>query len=134
MTELPASRPALLYDSECRLCRFSARVVVRLDRSEELVILPLQDEAAAALLAGLPEHERSATWRLARPDGSLTGYGAGAPELLAAMGTTRPVGRLLRHVPDGLLERIYTAVARNRSTLGRFVPDGPAPRRFSSLD
>lgn len=129
MSGMPAPRPVLLYDGECRLCRFTARVVACLDRGEELAILPFQDEAAAPLLAELPESERSATWRLARPDGSLTGYGAGAPEVLGAMGVTRPVGRLLGHVPDSLLDRLYALAARNRSALGRFVPDGPPPRR-----
>ncbi len=127
---MPASRPVLLYDSGCRLCRFTARVVARLDRGEELAILPFQDEAAAPLLMELPETERSATWRLARADGSLAGYGAGGPELLAAMRVTRPVGRLLGRVPDRLLDRLYAVAARNRATLGRFVPDGPAPRRI----
>jgi predicted DCC family thiol-disulfide oxidoreductase YuxK len=126
---LRASRPVLLYDAECRFCRFTARVVAWLDRRAELAILPFQDEAAAPLLAKLPESERSATWRLARPDGSLTGYGAGGPELLAAMAVTRPVGHLLRHIPDSVLDHVYALAARNRSTLGRFVPDGPAPRR-----
>jgi predicted DCC family thiol-disulfide oxidoreductase YuxK len=127
---MPAPRPVLLYDGECRLCRFTARVVARLDRREELAILPFQDEEAAPYLAGLPMSERSATWRLARPDGSLAGYGAGAPELLAAMGVTRQVGRLLGRVPDSVLDRLYALIARSRGTLGRLVPDGPAPKRF----
>lgn len=130
MSGMPSPRPVLLYDGECRFCRFTARVVDRLDRREELAILPFQDDAAAPLLAELPERERSATWRLARPDGSLAGYGAGGPELLAAMGVTRPVGRLLGRVPDSVLDRLYALAARNRSALGRFVPDGAAPRRI----
>jgi len=83
MSGMPAPRPVLLYDGECRLCRFTARVVAWLDRGEELAILPFQDEAAAPLLAKLPESERSATWRLARADGSLTGYGGPSQEGIA---------------------------------------------------
>ena len=123
-------RPVLLYDGECRVCRFTARVVSRLDRREELAILPLRDDAAAPLLEALPANERHATWRLARSDGSLIGYGAGIPALLAAMRATRPLGRLFGQVPETALERLYSLVARNRGTLGRLVPDGPSPRRF----
>jgi hypothetical protein len=72
-------------------------------------VLPLDDPDADALLAPLPEHERLETWRLVRRDGSLVGYGVVR-------------GRL----PDAL----YRLVAEHRSVLGRFVPDGPAPRRY----
>jgi predicted DCC family thiol-disulfide oxidoreductase YuxK len=82
------------------------------------------------LLADLPESERLATWRLARRDGSLTGYGAGISELLTAMRGTRLVGRLLGRVPQNALDWLYALIARHRSTLGHLVPDGPAPRRF----
>ena len=120
----------LLYDGECRLCRFAARCVVRLDRRHEVAFLPLQDDAASRLLAVLAENERLDTWRIAQPNGSLTGRGAGVPDLLDAMWLTRLGGRLLELVPDSALEAMYQAIARNRGSLGRFVPNGPAPRRF----
>ena len=120
----------LLYDGECRLCRFAARCVVRLDRRHEVAFLPLQDDAASGLLAALPENERLETWRIAQPDGSLTGYGAGVADLLDAMRLTRTAGRVLGLVPDPALEALYRAIARNRGSLGRFVPNGVAPRRF----
>lgn len=123
-------RPVLLYDGECRLCRFAARCIVRLDRRQELAILPLQDEAATPLLAAVPAGERFDTWRLASSDGSLGGSGGGAPVLLEAMGLTRPLGRLLGRIPLATLERAYGVIARNRGKLGRLAPDGPAPRRY----
>jgi hypothetical protein len=72
-------------------------------------VLPLDDAAAAELLAPLPDNERFASWRLARRDGSLVGYGI-----------------VRGRVPDAL----YRFVAGHRDVLGRLVPDGPAPRRF----
>jgi predicted DCC family thiol-disulfide oxidoreductase YuxK len=120
----------LLYDGECRLCRFTVRCVVQLDRRQELALLPLQDDAATSMLAAVSEDERLETWRLASTDGSLSGFGAGAPELLQAMGVTRPLGRLLGTIPDAMLDRAYGLIARNRGTLGRLVPQGPAPRRY----
>lgn len=129
MTPEPLRRPVLLYDGECRLCRFVVRCVVRLDRRQELAVLPLQDEAATPLLAAVPASERFDTWRLASKDGSLNGFGAGAPGLLQAIGVTRPLGRLLGRIPDPMLDRVYGLIARNRGALGRFVPEGPAFRR-----
>jgi len=126
----PLPRPVLLYDGECRFCRFAARCVVRLDRRHELALLSLQDNRAMPLLAALPASERLATWRLARPDGSVTGYGAGIPDLLGAIRLTRPAGRLLGQLPDSMLETLYRVIAGNRGILGRLAPDGLAPRRY----
>jgi predicted DCC family thiol-disulfide oxidoreductase YuxK len=123
-------RPVLLYDADCRICRFTARTVARLDRERELALLPLQDPAAKPLLASLHEDRRLETWRLVRSDGALTGYGAGVPELLAATRLGRPAGRLLGLLPPGVLDAGYGFVARHRGRIGRFVPDGSAPRRF----
>jgi predicted DCC family thiol-disulfide oxidoreductase YuxK len=120
----------LLYDGECRLCRFAARCVVQLDRRQELAFLPLQDEAATPLLTAVPDSARFDTWRLAGSDGSLGGSGSGVPVLLETMGATGPLGRLLRRIPGPMLDRAYGLIARNRATLGRLVPEGPAPRRY----
>lgn len=124
------ARPVLLYDAECRLCRFAARAVLRLDRERELGVLPLQDPEAASFLEPLPKEERLTSWRVEQPDGSLTGLGAGVVPLLRAMRLTRPAARLVALIPDRALDAAYGAVARHRSMLGRAVPDGPAPRRF----
>ena len=126
----PARRPVLLYDAECRLCRFAARAIVRLDRDAELAVLPLQDDDAAGLLSRLPEEERLASWRLVRPGGDIAGEGRGAPELLSALRLTRPIARLVQLVPPRALDATYRLVAGNRRRLGRLVPDGPTPRRF----
>jgi predicted DCC family thiol-disulfide oxidoreductase YuxK len=123
------TRPVLLYDADCRLCRFAARLVARLDRRRELGFLPLGDPAAAPLLERLPETERFSSWRLAQPDGSLPGFGAGVADLLRAMRYTRPLGLLLAVIPDRALDSVYDVVARHRGRIGRVVPDGPGPRR-----
>ena len=124
------ARAVLLYDAECRLCRFAARVVLRLDRERELAVLPLQDPVATSLLEGLSEKSRLASWRVVQPDGSLAGLGAGIVPLLRSMRLTRPAARLIALVPDRALDTVYGVVARHRGRLGRMLPDGPAPRRF----
>ena len=129
MSDRP-SRPVLLYDAECRLCRFVARTVARLDRRSELLLLPFREEAASPLLEGVPAEARYDTWRLVAERGSWSGYGRGAVQLLRAMRLTRPAARVAELVPSGMLDRLYRVVARNRGRLGRLVPDGPAPRRY----
>jgi predicted DCC family thiol-disulfide oxidoreductase YuxK len=122
-------RPVLLYDAECRFCRFCVRAIARVDRRERLGFLSLQDDETAALLGGLLASERLGSWRLVAIDGTLGGFGAGTVGLAGALGFTR-VARLLDRIPDATLDGIYRAVARRRGFLGRLVPDGPAPRRF----
>ena len=126
-----ASRPVLLYDGDCRLCRFAARAVARLDRGGEVLLLPLADDEASSLLADVPVDERLATWRLVTGDGSHFGYGRGVVELLRTMRTTRSAARVIGALPPRVLDRFYAFTARHRSRLGRVVPDGPAPRTYS---
>ena len=117
-------RPVLLYDADCRFCRWSARLVLRSDRDKRLAFLALQDDAATPLLASLSPEERLASWRLAEPGGGLTGRGEALGILLVIL---YPRLEALTALP---LERLYSLVAGNRSRLGRIVADGPAPRRF----
>lgn len=71
-----------------------------------------------------------ATWHLALPSREPTGYGRGLIELLHAMTATRRAARALGLVPEAVLDRVYGVIARNRSRLGRLVPDRPGPLRF----
>jgi len=118
-------RALLAYDGDCRFCRFVARVLVRLDRRASLAVLPFADPEARRLLETIPEPERETTWHLV-VDGRRSSGGAGLYDLVGILPGTRPLAPLLRLLP---LAAIYRFVAGHRSRLGRFVPDGPAPRR-----
>ena len=51
--------------------------------------------------------------------------------VLAEMQLTRPVGRALGALRmSPVIDALDWFVARHRKRLGRFVPDGPAPRRY----
>jgi len=114
-------RPVLLYDADCRFCRFVARTVVRLDREERVAFLPLQDDEARGLLADLPEAERMASIHLVEPDGQRYSRGAALTRLIRRLGLPAPA-KLLGHA--------YDPIARNRGKFGKHVPDGRAPRRY----
>lgn len=92
--------------------------------------MPLTAPEAEGLLAAVPEDERLESWRLVHEDGTIAGRGSGGAALLESMAVSRPAGRALALVPARVLELGYGLVARNRGLLGRFVPDGPAPRRY----
>jgi len=83
---------------------------------------------AAQLVAPLPEDERLASWHVRWPDGRVTSRGAAAIDLLRTLGHPGSATAATRLAEP--IERLYSFVAEHRDTLGRFVPDGPAPRRY----
>jgi predicted DCC family thiol-disulfide oxidoreductase YuxK len=125
------ARPVLLYDTDCKLCRFAARVVAQLDRRRSLAFLGLNEASADRLLEHVPEDERGSSLRLVLPDGRMVSAGAATLGVLERLPATRPLARaaeLLHAQPAA--EALYVVVARNRDRLGRLVPDGHAPRRY----
>ena len=88
----------------------------------------MEDPAAEALVASLPEQDRLASWHLTSPDGRIASRGRAGIELLDALGQPR-LSRAAAGAA-GPIEQMYGFVAGHRDKLGRFVPDGPAPRRF----
>ena len=125
-------RPVLLYDGACKLCRFAARAASVLDRDEQVALLPLEDTEAGSLLAAVPRSVRNGRWWLVRRDGAaLPGDGGAGVVLLEELRVTHRVGRILRtSQASTLVDGLDALIARHRSRIGRFVPDGPAPRRY----
>ena len=115
------ARPSLLYDSDCRFCRFIVRIVLRLDRHDQIAYLPLQDRDARRLLSDLTDEQRMASIHFVESDGQRVSAGPAFARMLGHLGVPPRPAQLL-----GLL---YRPVARARGVLGRLVPDGPAPRR-----
>ena len=103
-----------------------------MDTGGELALLPLNHEEAGNLLASVPEEERTDCWWLVLHDGvPVRGDHGGAVLLLMALRFTRPVGRILNllHL-SAVFDALDQVLSRLRGHLGRFVPDGQAPRRF----
>jgi predicted DCC family thiol-disulfide oxidoreductase YuxK len=125
MTPVP-----LLYDPDCGFCRLCVAVILRWDGHGRLRAVALRSEEADALLAGMPEDERMASWHLARPGPgrSVQSAGAAFPELFGLLPGGRPLARLAARFPRAS-ERGYRWVADHRSLLGRAVP--AAARRWA---
>jgi predicted DCC family thiol-disulfide oxidoreductase YuxK len=122
----------MLYDGDCRLCRWAARAVDRLDRHEQVALLSLSDDEALGLLASVPEEARYERWWLVRRDGTVVpGDDGGGVELLKELRLTRRLGRVLERLgASALIDALDRLVSRRRGQLGRLVPDGTAPRRY----
>ena len=84
------------------------------------------------MLASVPEEERGQCWWILLRDGTLVrGDEGGGVILLAEIRLTGPLGRALRAVRlSPVIDVADRVLARYRSRLGRFVPEGPAPRRY----
>jgi hypothetical protein len=95
-------------------------------------LLPLADEEASRLLGRIPEKARDDCWWVVMRDGiPIPGDAGGGVALLGEVRLTQPLGSALRVLrASRLVDALDKLVARQRGALGRFVPDGPAPRRY----
>ena len=80
----------------------------------------------------MPQEARDECWWLVLGDGTpIAGDAGGAVALFAEVRLTQPLGRALRTLhASALLDALDKVLARHRGRLGRFVPEGPAPRRY----
>ncbi len=117
----------VLYDPDCGLCRVSLAALLRWDRHGRLRPVALGSEEADALLRGMPEDQRMASWHLVE-GGAVHSAGAAFPPVFARLPGGRPLARLTERFPRAS-ERAYRWVADHRSLLGRCLP--AAARRWA---
>ena len=84
------------------------------------------------MLSSVPEDLRTRCWWVALCDGTLVaGDGGGGVQVLTELQLTRPLGQVLKSVRlSTVIDALDKLIARYRKNLGKFVPDGPSPRRF----
>ena len=82
--------------------------------------MALQTPQAEALLPGMSEEERMASWHLVTPDGNVYSGGAAFDPLTRILGRGRPLGAFARRFPRAT-EAAYRWVACHRSFFGRFL-------------
>jgi len=103
-----------------------------MDRHGEMALLPLADEEAGVLLASVPEERRSKCWWFICPDGTpVQGDRGGGVMLFAAIELTRPLGHFLGTLRlSPVIDVVDKGLSHYRKRIGRFVPEGPAIRRY----
>jgi predicted DCC family thiol-disulfide oxidoreductase YuxK len=115
MTPVP-----VIYDSDCGFCRVTLALLLRWDTRGTLRPVALGTEEADALLHGMPEEERMASWHLVE-GGTVRSAGAAFPPVLARLPGGAPLARVTERFP-GAADRLYRWVAGHRTLLGRPVP------------
>ena len=124
-------RPVLLYDGDCRFCRFTARAIEALDWRRRFGYLPFADELALELLASVPAGERQHSIHLVFPNGDI----ASAGDALAELSRVLPLGGVLTGAAHdhrrvrGAFHWGYGLVADRRGQLSSLVPDVRGPLR-----
>ncbi len=129
-------RPVLLYDGDCRFCRFMARGIEALDRDHRFGFLPFDDELALDLLEPIPADVREHSMHIVSPHGEI----ASAGDALAELSQVLPLGEVLTAAAHdhesvrGAFHWSYDLVADQRGNLSGLVPDvrGPLRRPESS--
>jgi predicted DCC family thiol-disulfide oxidoreductase YuxK len=111
------AQAVILFDSRCGFCRRSVARFLTWDRHRRLRPVALQDPEADALLGGMDQEQKMASWHLVAADGSVYSAGAAFPPLLRLLPGGRPLAALAAAFP-GLTERGYRWVARTHGPLG----------------
>jgi predicted DCC family thiol-disulfide oxidoreductase YuxK len=122
-----AANALILYDAECRFCRWSLAWILRWDRRRTLEPVALQDPRARRVLAELDPERRMASWHLVDEQGEIVSAGAAGAPLLRALPGGAPLARILDLAP-GAVEAAYARVAGARGTLGRRLTDRAVSR------
>lgn len=112
----------IVYDGECRFCRWSLGWVLRMDGDRNLVPVRLDDPAVGSLLSGMSEAERLASWHLVVPDARVYSAGAAAPVLLRLLRGGAPLAAILERFPR-VVEAVYRWVADHRGRFGSLIGD-----------
>lgn len=115
-------RLVVLFDGECRWCRWSVARLVALDTRHRLRLMEIQAPEAQRLLAGMPEEERLASAHAVTPDGRVFSGGDAAAPIAAELPALAWGAPLARALP-GPARASYRLVADRRSLLGRRLDD-----------
>ena len=107
----------VLYDPDCGFCRVSLALLLRWDTRGRLRPVALGTDEADALLPGMPEERRMASWHLV-DGGAVHSGGAAFPPAFARLPGGGPLARLTARFPHAS-DRAYRWVADHRSLFGR---------------
>lgn len=107
--------PVLLFDGVCNLCDRTVNFILRHDRRGELLLAPLQSNAAERLLAGTPLRPADLRSLILVDHGRVWLRSRAVMEVGKRMGGPWKLLGLLGHLlPRPLRDALYDWVARNR--------------------
>ncbi|MFT4912970.1 MAG: putative DCC family thiol-disulfide oxidoreductase YuxK [Brevundimonas sp.] len=111
-------RPVVIYDGDCPICSRSARMVLRHDRRGRFRLMAAGSAPGRALYAhyALDLDERPTMILL--QDGRAWLRSGAVLRIAAGLGGVFLLTAVFRAVPEGLRDRVYDFVARNRMQSG----------------
>lgn len=124
------ARATVLYDDDCGFCKRLLSKFLAWDRHRRLRSVALQDPEADALLGGMPEERKMASWHLVTADGTVRSGGAALEPLLRLLPGGGAPAWLVARAP-GPVDRAYRWVAANRTMLSRRWPGRERGRRIA---
>ena len=113
-------RHVVLYDSDCGFCVWTMAKVLAWDRYGRLRPMALQRPESDALLGGMDEERKMASWHLVAPGGEVHSGGLAFAPLMRLLPGGRPLAAAFARFPRAA-DRLYFAVADRRAALGRLV-------------
>ena len=108
------SGPVCVMDARCALCARGARWISRNDRHAEFRIVPLQSELGKSLLNHFGLDPEDPTSWLYLEDGHAYASLDALMRVGSRLGRGWKALSILRVLPAGLRDRLYSTVARNR--------------------
>jgi predicted DCC family thiol-disulfide oxidoreductase YuxK len=132
MSEVDQPR-VLLYDRDCGFCRTALALILAWDRRRTLRPLALQDPDAMALLPGMDEATRMASFHLVEPGGAVHSAGLALTELLRLLPGGPALGALAG-AAQPVTDATYGLVAGNRNRLGPLIPERAKARATARID
>ncbi len=131
--------PTILYDGVCVLCSRVVRFIIRHDRAVRFRFASMQSEAGQRVLArhGLPLDGWDSFVLV--EDGAAYLKSTAFLRIVARLSGPWPVLAVARFLPEGLRDRLYDLIARNRYRLfGRrescMVPTPEVRARFLEFE
>ena len=130
-------RLLLIVDGRCVLCSRSVRFIIRRDPEERFLFADRESECAQNILRTYGLHRPESVVLIAGEHAYLKS--GAAIEILSRLRGFRWAATLLQCIPEGIRERFYDRVARNRYRwFGRetacYHPDDACRHRFLSRE
>jgi predicted DCC family thiol-disulfide oxidoreductase YuxK len=131
----PDEHPIIIFDGYCALCSGWANFVLRHDRRGAYRLLSAQSPLGRALYVHYGLHPQDYETNILIADGCAWFKSEGSIRMAEGLGWPWKLVGILRVLPQGLRDRLYEFVARNRLRFfGKretcYVPDSSFADRF----
>lgn len=128
-------KPLIVFDGECVFCSARVQFVLRHDKAKRYRFLAAQSPLGEALYRHYGQNERDYKTNILIEDGSAHFKSRGTIQMLAGLGFPWSLVKILRILPQGLADRLYEYMARNRLRIAGqrqtcFVPSPELRDRF----